>query len=113
MSQSELDEALLTAIEDATIRAGRTDLLYPWVRKQQSNFQRVKSAHAFSNIEALLVAMEDCCIDAELCAPIYGQTCGQIEIQQPSHGFGGQMLIFWISWPGLCTYQADIQQEAL
>ncbi len=43
MSQSELDGALLTAIVDAAIRVGRTDLLYPWVRKQQSNFQRGSS----------------------------------------------------------------------
>jgi hypothetical protein len=96
MSQSELDGALLTAIVDATIRVGRTDLLYPWVRKQQSNFQRVKRAHTFSSIEALLVAMEDCCIDAELCTPIYGQTCGQIEIQQPSHGQGRMGCIQWM-----------------
>ncbi len=41
------DEALLTAIVDATIRVGRTDLLHPWVRKQQSNFQRVKRAPQF------------------------------------------------------------------
>jgi len=50
MNQSELDEALLTAIVDATIRVDRTDLLPAWIRRQQSNFQRVKRPHTFSSI---------------------------------------------------------------
>lgn len=50
MNQGEADEALLTAIVDATIRCGRSDLLQPWVRKQKEVFQRVKRAHTFSSI---------------------------------------------------------------
>jgi len=59
MSQSELDEALLTAIVDATIRVGRVDLLAHWVRKQHANFQRVKRAHTFSSIIRAYGAVHD------------------------------------------------------
>lgn len=59
MSQIELDEALLTAIVDAAIRVGRTDLLYTWVKKQQPNFQRVKRAHTFSSIIRAYGAVSD------------------------------------------------------
>jgi len=59
MSQPELDEALLTAIVDATIRVGRVDLLAHWVRKQHANFQRVKRAHTFSSIIRAYGAVHD------------------------------------------------------
>jgi len=59
MGQIELDEALLTAIVDATIRVGRADLLYAWVKKQQANFQRVKRAHTFSSIIRAYGAVND------------------------------------------------------
>lgn len=59
MGQSELDEALLTAIVDATIRVGRVDLMAHWVRKQHANFQRVKRAHTFSSIIRAYGAVHD------------------------------------------------------
>lgn len=59
MNQSELDEALLTAIVDSSIRVGRTDLLQPWIRRQQANFSRVKRAHTFSSIIRAYGAVHD------------------------------------------------------
>lgn len=59
MSHAEFDESLLTAIVETTIRMGRTDLFPAWVRKQQSNFQRVRRAHTFSSIIRVYGAMHD------------------------------------------------------
>jgi len=59
MNQHDLDEALLTAIVDATIRVGRVDLLHSWVRKQRASFQRVKRAHTFSSIIRAYGAIRD------------------------------------------------------